>query len=159
MGGSVTIPVEKTFAIWDSRWGYVVNECLEIFTYKSEMDPCPAGWRMPSYVGTTDADSPWAKAGVSGTHAPLYTDFKYASGFYFTNADYNIGWYPSAGFRNYDAITYDFGTHGDYWSASPNGRDARYYNVNRGNATYPLGQVRPYSLERAYAFSVRCVKE
>lgn len=145
---------------WDSRWGYVVNECSDIYTYKSEMDPCPEGWRMPSYVGADDADSPWAKDGVSSTDAIYYTDFKYDKGFYFTNTDYNIGWYPAAGFRNYNALTYDFGIHGDYWSASPNGSNSRYYNVNRGNSTtLKNGQVRSYSLERAYSFSVRCVKE
>ncbi len=137
---------------WDSRWGYAINECNEIYTYKSETDPCPEGWKVPTYIGATDADSPWAKDGVSSTTPSLYTSFTFDRGFYFTNSDYNIGWYPSAGFRNYDGIIYDAGIHGDYWSASPNGYNTRYFNVNSG-------AVRPYSLERAYSFSIRCVKE
>lgn len=142
-------------AQWDSRWGYAINECSELYTYKSETDPCPEGWKVPTYIGTSDADSPWAKDGVSSTNPSYYTNFTFDSGYYFTNSDYNIGWYPSAGFRNYDGITYDFGIHGDYWSASPNGYNSRYFNVHGRNG----GAVRPYSLERAYAFSIRCVKE
>lgn len=137
---------------WDSRWGYAINECDEVYTYKSETDPCPEGWKVPSYIGASDADSPWAKDGVSSTTPSLYTSFRFNKGYYFTETDYNLGWYPSAGFRNYDGITYDFGIHGDYWSASPNGYNARYYNVN-SNA------IRPYSLERGYSFSIRCIKE
>lgn len=137
---------------WNGRWGDAINECDESYRYKSETDPCPEGWQVPKYVGSTDADSPWAKEGVSSTTPGDYTNFVYSRGYYFTNADYNIGWYPTAGFRNHDSTLYDVGIHGDYWSASPNGHLVRYFNVN-------VNAVRPYSLHRAYSFTVRCVKE
>lgn len=139
-------------AQWNARWGNVQKDCDIYFSHKSEMDPCPESWRIPTYIGPADADSPWAKDGVTSEIPSDYTNSAYDKGYDFIDVGFRIGWYPAAGFRHHDGRDFDLGIHGDYWTASANKTNTRYFNVNQT-------KIRPYSLQRAYSFSIRCIKE
>lgn len=110
---------------------------------KSIYDPCPTGWRVPSYI--------WSKE--------VATDLDYNNcGINYTGlfgSDENI-WYPAAGGRNRTSggLLY-LGSSGYYWSASPSDYDecnANIFSITGGVDQSALGG-------RASGLSVRCIKE
>ena len=105
---------------------------------KAIYDPCPVGWRVPSFTGTT---SPWN--GLSTTGGSWNSGYTWSS----------IGYYPAAGGRDgLDGALVAVGNRGFYWSASV--RDTFAYYLN-----FYDGIVSPLNLNlRAAGLSVRCVK-
>lgn len=132
----------------DTRW-------TESGTGKSMYDPCPSGWRVPD----GGDNGVWSKA----TGIP--TSFKDSSLYDSTNVGINFSgvlgsdsviWYPTAGYRfnsSASGLEY-FDYYGYCWSATPNGELACRFNFNYNGFIYTS-----YNGNRAYGYSVRCVKE
>ena len=127
----------------DELW----NSGTEDNPVKTEYDPCPAGWRVPTYAELNELlqnRSSWtSKDGQNGywfSGASSYTD-KVPQVFF-----------PAAGGRSCrDNDPYDR-SHGNYWSSRPNVISAEYLEFNYYNAGV-------YSKYRALGHSVRCVQE
>lgn len=104
---------------------------------KTIYDPCPEGWRVPKngvWDGLSTSNFIWGDYGRSvNTHG---------------------GFYPAAGYRfRSNGSFYVVGSNGYYWSATVTGRDA--YNLH-----FTSNYFRPsYISNRAYGFSVRCVRD
>jgi len=121
-------------------------------TLKSIYDPCPAGWRVPSFAnnGENDADSPWAGFG-NEYYNPANTVGGWSAGWTWgTHAAY-----PAAGSRNLSTGTIgSAGSSGCYWSSL----------VSSTTDAYGLGfdsttVFTRYSSNRSCGFSVRCVSD
>ena len=117
-------------------------------------DPCPVGYRVPD-GGDTGF---WAT--VLGTSSSTSTGTKWDStniGRHWTLADgTTAAWYPAVGNRKSDSgELYYVGSNGYYWSASPNPSIDIAYNMRfYSGSVYPADHS-----NRAYGYSVRCVKE
>ena len=145
-------------------WAYPSNDFLwnsgsELNPVKTEFDPCPDGWRVPTNTELSEISN---------------IDFSYeknASGQYGFNfninsmSDEKAFFLPAAGGRYYEGSAYPR-NHGRYWSSM------RYYNMyndwERGNSIYLYLSSNTSSNtatlintdgSRAMAFSVRCVHE
>ena len=123
---------------------------------KSIYDPCPAGWRVPD----GGDNGVWSKALGSSSY---FTGYPYDS----TNEGMNFSgkfgsastiWYPASGFRTNRAGSFsNFGDHGYYWSASPDGHYAYYLYFDDSGYS---GHVDPSIHHgRAGGLSVRCLQE
>ena len=123
----------------DKLW----NSGSESNPVKTEYDPCPAGWRVPTYVELDELRrnrSSWTSEGGQ-------------PGYWFSGASSyteNVPqvFFPAAGCRNYDGYAYYRGYGGIYWSSS--GAYGLYFDYN---------YARMGSYYRAYGYSVRCVQE
>ena len=105
---------------------------------KSELDPCPAGWRVPS-------NAVWAKIrGVPNSWNSTKGGYDFGD-FLFLRA---------AGDRNgVNGNTNNNGLHGRYWSSTAgDGINAYYLNFSNGGTNIGSGT-------RSSGFSVRCVAE
>jgi len=112
-------------------------------TAKTIFDPCPAGWRVPTF-----------KFGISPWSVLPYPNFEnYGS----TWTNPNAGFYPAAGYRSgVNGTLGESGATGCYWSASPtslSSNNSVLMNFNDSD-TYP--QDDGY---RSSGYSIRCVKE
>lgn len=109
---------------------------------KSDYDPCPLGWRVPS-------DGIW-------NDFPIQSQ-GYGSGNKAINGlVYNhIAWYPAIGYRHFKtgALSY-IGAFGFYWMSSTN-------NTQSGYVYFEMGNVYAHNTNgsRAHGFAVRCVQE
>lgn len=113
----------ETWDLWgDTRGGKWVNmntsdatvaKESKQYAMKSSFDPCPCGWRVPSFYSSVDAEpktSPWGKAGSMSnvdispnTLSPQYPGIKVYPGYGFdlsNVADRNLGMLPITG--NYE---------------------------------------------------------
>jgi uncharacterized protein (TIGR02145 family) len=123
------------------------NSGTEENPVKTEYDPCPKGWRVPTYAELDkliNNYSSWLT--VDGQEGRYFTgDYTYLD-----NAPQVF--FPAAGFRLYTAgDARDRGNSGLYWSSRP-------YN----NLAYRLifGSSNGMGINsRAYGDSVRCVQE
>ena len=130
---------------YDKLW----NSGTESKPVKTEYDPCPEGWRVPTYAELNELrqnrSSCTSKDGQNGywfSGASSYTD-KVPQVFF-----------PAAGNRNYYyGNAYNRGYHGDYWSSRP------YYINAYGLNFSSSGTSMNFSLYRASGYSVRCVQE
>jgi len=132
----------------DKLW----NSGTESVPVKTEYDPCPEGWRVP-----TCAELNILKNTMS------WTSNDGQEGFWFSGAsdiEYDVPvdedtkvFFPAAGYRrNGDGFANGRGSYGYYWSSSPNGSNA--YDLRFvSNGTYAND-----SSSRAYGYSVRCVQ-
>ncbi|NDV69426.1 hypothetical protein [Dysgonomonas sp. 25] len=116
---------------WDNRWGNA--------TRKSPFDPCPQGWRVPSWKG---GRSPWSVLGTTGTWTAN-------QGFNFTNQ--GAGYYAAGGYRN-DKYIHVVGSNGHVWSGSPSGNSAYSFFISDA----PITDKSEY---RSEGYFVRCVKD
>ena len=97
-------------------------------------NPCPAGFRLPTYTELNTERQSWSSYDSAGAYAsPLKL--------------------VAAGYRDRnDGSIYVAGHHGCYWSSTVNGTDSRYlhfYDSSAGMDHY----------NRAYGFSVRCLED
>lgn len=125
---------------------------------KTIFDPCPAGWRVPSYWKTSTSASPLeyvAYSAGSFTYSSLgYGGGIYANGWPFTYNGFSIGFYPLTGYRMYsDGYLYSTSTLGYYWFATTSNDNSRYmYSIN--STVMPSS-----SSQRGNGISVRCVQD
>ena len=114
---------------------------------KTEYDPCPNGWRVPTYIELN---------GLRQNHSSWTTVDSDQSGYWFSGSiayseDVPQVFLPAPGYRDLSGQVYWHGTSGYYWSSlqsSPT--NYMYFNADEVGMTYyypALGQ------------SVRCVQE
>jgi uncharacterized protein (TIGR02145 family) len=117
---------------------------------KTENDPCPEGWRVPTYAELDE---------LNNNYSSWTTDDNGRSGRWFSGPNsYTASvpqvFFPAAGGRgSYDGTADDRGSDGSYWSSRPYSDYASRLHfdsssVNMSNA-----------VDRALGFSVRCVQE
>jgi len=115
---------------------------------KTEYDPCPEGWRVPTYAELDE---------LSNNKSSWTTNDKQQPGYWFSgSSSYKSSvpqvFFPSAGLRYYDDDALNRGYSGNYWSSQP--------DVYR---TYSLGfngsLVLMNGYSRAEGLSVRCVQD
>ena len=127
------------------------NSGTESSPIKTDYDPCPEGWRVPTTVELSDL-------------ASIRSDFTYDAGLrgmWFSGGGYDVKlsdsqvFLPASGFRsNYDGGLANVGYYGSYWSASPHSSSVffLYFDYN--------GNVIPSNYNnRAFGYSVRCLQE
>jgi len=120
-------------------------------TAKTVFDPCPAGWRVPTWK---NGYSPWHVFGTSTTNATIAISAvgTWSNGLSVTSV--SAGYYPAAGYKESLSGTFQtIGSTGNYWSASTslgNGYAMRHTSADIIPAN---------SRSRAAGFSVRCVQE
>jgi uncharacterized protein (TIGR02145 family) len=108
---------------------------------KTEYDPCPAGWRVPTYAELNNLKSKyWSMTTSDGQKGCKFNDILFL---------------PAAGYRYYIAgNAYARGRAGHYWSSEPYDPGASYLDFsNNGVGVIMAGTY------REYGFSVRCVQE
>ena len=129
--------------------GTLWNSGTEANPVKTEYDPCPEGWRVPTYAELSNLSSNYSSWTTS--------DGQY--GYWFSGStSYSESvtrvFLPAAGFLYYyDGSAYNRGDDGHYWSSLPSGDYAYRLNVDISL----LDMI--YHGRRAYGFSVRCVRE
>jgi len=117
---------------------------------KTIFDPCPAGWRVPAWE---EGYSPWSLLGANGTGTSSVGTF---ANYGVTWSAITAGFWPAAGYRDCgNGGLCNVGAYGDYWSASASAT-VRY----SCHMDFASSYVDPSnSHNRAFGFSVRCVKE
>ena len=138
-------PYDWTSPQKDDLW----NSGTEDNPVKTEYDPCPEGWRVPTYAELahlTNSSSSFMTVGdQEGRYfCGDYTYLDNAPQVFFPAAGYRGSYYGDASDRGY----YD----GYYWSSCPYGNYACLLYFSDGKA------IMGYSY-RANGYSVRCVQE
>ena len=116
---------------------------------KTENDPCPEGWRVPTYAELDE---------LNNNYSSWTTDDNGRSGRWFSGPNsYTASvpqvFFPAAGYRyDYDAGARNRGNYGDYWSSSPYSSNAYGLSFSSSNVDVVIGY-------RARGDSVRCVQE
>ena len=141
-------PCDWTSPQDDKLW----NLGTESNPIKTEYDPCPKGWRVPTYAEMDQLSS----------HCSSWTTVEGQNGYYFsgiyTYLDVSPSVFcPAAGSLSYkDGNAGNRGYYGNYWSS----RASSYYS---GHLYFYSNFVGTYINSnrnlRAYGYSVRCVQE
>ena len=127
----------------DQMW----NSGTESSPIKTSYDPCPEGWRVPTYD----------ELKVLINNRSSWTTSESQKGYYFSGEYATIDgnpqvFFPAAGRRNHDGTAASRGKYAQYWSS----RSASYtYYLSFGNDDAYMH----YSYSPAYGYSVRCVQE
>lgn len=125
---------------------------------KSVYDPCPAGWRVPSFYNSANPSSPldpWSSLPsvpvINQNTEKAYCSFALNS---------NVNYYPDAGFRGAtNGSLMVMGISGWYWSSTIGSGKTNPYSLGfTNNATY-LGRTDGSDGSRPNGYSVRCVKD
>lgn len=140
---------EYTFD-WTERNDDLWNSGTESSPVRTAGDPCPEGWRVPSYDEL---------ASLAEHYSDWTQDDQGHKGYWFSGSStYTSGmsdavFLPAAGFRKHTGFASARGSIGGYWCSLP-------YDYNMA---YTLGladgSVSLAAERRAQGFSVRCVKE
>ena len=138
---------------FDNDWLYpqdskLWNSGTEDNPQKTEYDPCPEGWRVPTY----------AELGELINHYSSWTtDDKGQRGRWFSGpnlytASVHQVFFPAAGYRYYNhGDANNRGNNGNYWSSRTN-------NTNANNLYFNSSNVNMNNNNRANGYSVRCVQ-
>jgi uncharacterized protein (TIGR02145 family) len=114
---------------------------------KTKKDPCPTGWRVPTYdeLRTLSKNYSWStKDNQSGSY--FVGEYTYIEGL-------PQVFFPAAGYRiYYFGDAYGRGDDGYYWSSRPYRNSAYYLYFRNGDADMNFDY-------RAYGYSVRCVQD
>jgi len=131
-----------------TRW----NSGTEASPIKTIYDPCPDGWRVPTYAELNTLIDNAGGGGIGGDGWDINNNGYWFNGT--TSPSVNFGLFlPAAGYRDYsDGDACDRGSGGFYWSSSVDGGDAWYLYFGSDRA----GMVR---FGCANGFPVRCVLE
>lgn len=154
LANSITTPTTLYYnTIYPYDWNSSPNTNLwsgaSYGATKTIFDPCPGGWRVPSFYKTSTRTSPWI--GLETYKASTYWD---TNGFQWTASPPSVGFWPAAGYRytTTGKLT-SAGTGGFYWSASPNGNYKNMLGFSSGNVSPSDNGY------RGSGYSVRCVQE
>ena len=129
----------------DDLW----NSGTEDNPVKTEYDPCPEGWRVPTYAELDELNNNYSSFMTVGEQIGRYLCGDYT---YLDNAPQIF--FPAAGHRYgnggnaYNRGYYD----GEYWSSRPYSTRAYYFNFLGSSV-----DMRDHN--RANGYSVRCVQE
>lgn len=135
----------------DDDWAYPTNDQAwnagtQEFPIKTVYDPCPNGWRIPTYNEL---------ATLAGNHSSWVTHESkrgiWFSGSHTYKEDISQVFFPAAGYRDNYGHAMNRGRRGAYWCSQPN--DYKAYELY-------LASVSAYmdgSDNKAYGCSVRCV--
>jgi uncharacterized protein (TIGR02145 family) len=135
----------------DDLW----NSGSESSPVKTQYDPCPDGWRVPtinelSYLAGYSSDPVVNESGQSGC---------WVSGASVYSLKVPQIFLPTAGYRSWTSGSEtgdDRGMYGYYWASSPSGNSAKFLSFT----TDPIiGSYYGNTRDRACGLSVRCVQE
>ncbi len=163
---------KKNFYYGNSDWLTPDNDNLwynsdpAATTTKTEYDPCPEGWRVPTNAelgslvnGSSPTNGQWV--GSKGWNSADSEDLHYGlRGFWFygntPETDGTKVFFPAAGYRDYvNPNTRNRNEYGFYWSSSVTDKVTRYLFFNF-NSYVSMDNTDHH---RAYGRSVRCVKD
>lgn len=138
-------PYDWTSPQKDDLW----NSGTEDNPVKTEYDPCPEGWRVPTYTELDRLNNSYSSFITVGYQKGRYFCGDYT---YLDNAPQVF--FPAAGRRSYtDGLANSRGNNeGNYWSSRPNNYYAYGLTFGSSNVYMSYGS-------RAYGFPVRCVQE
>ena len=123
------------------------NSGSESKPVKTDYDPCPDGWRVPTYAELDELNNNSSSWTTNANGQPGY----WFSGPNSYTASVPQVFFPAAGCRYAGSGSADHrGRHGYYWSSRPYDTDAYYLYFSFG--------VRMYYNHRAAGCSVRCVQ-
>ncbi len=138
----------------DFNWLYIENNYLwnsgtESYPIKGTYDPCPDGWRLPTYIEIRELER---------NHSSWMTNEDGQNGYWFSGPISYSEQVPqiflsAAGTRDREGKAINRGTSGDYWSSKPEASIG--YTLSFSNN----GFSDTFDLPRATAMSVRCVQE
>ena len=132
----------------DPQDRYLWNSGSESNPKKTEYDPCPEGWRVPTYAELDE---------LNNNYSSWTTDDKGQSGRWFSGPNSYTAtvpqvFFPAAGGRNGRVGDADNrGYTGYYWSSRPNSNTA--YDLRFSSIAVSMNDY-----GRAYGYSVRCVQ-
>ena len=133
----------------DPQDSKLLNSGTESKPVKTEYDPCPEGWRVPTYAELDE---------LNNNYSSWTTDDNGQIGIWFSGPNSYTStvpqvFFPAAGYRNLVGAAYNRGNYGHYWSSSP-------YSPYALSLYFRSGDVNmSSSYRRASGYSVRCVQE
>ena len=132
----------------DSQNDELWNSGSESSPVKTESDPCPEGWRVPTYaeLGKLRQNSSSWTTNAAGQPGCWF------SGSSSYTEDVPQIFFPAAGYRSHLGYAYNRGSYGYYWSSRSN-------NDYANNLGFRNDYVSMYGHPRVTGFSVRCVQE
>ena len=142
--------VSKYYYDWcnpknDKLW----NSGTEDNPVKTEYDPCPDGWRVPTYAELDELDNNYSSL-IADVNGQLGRWFSGPNSYTETVPRVFL---PAAGVRDgYGGSSSGRGASASYWSSRPNSTEASYLH-------FRSGVVRKANHYRAHGHSVRCVQE
>ena len=131
----------------DDLW----NSGTESTPVKTEYDPCPEGWRVPTRVELYRLNNSYSSFMTVGDQKGRY----FCGDFTYLDSAPQV-FFPAAGRRNgHDSDANNRGYYGLYWSSEPNSLSYYAFNLN-----FLSGKVDMSSSNgcRANGYSVRCVQ-
>ena len=138
-------PCDWTSPKNDQLW----NSGTEVSPVKTENDPCPEGWRVPTYAELDKLNNSYSSWITVGGQNGRYFAGDYT---YLENAPQVF--FPAAGYRfDTSGSAYARGGLGNYWSSRPWGTAANDLDFSSGS------DLDFSSGSRANGYSVRCVQE
>ena len=130
----------------DKLW----NSGTESKPVKTEYDPCPEGWRVPTYAELDELNNNYSSRTTNENGQPGYW-FSGASSYTETVPQV---FFPAAGYRSCTyGNAHGRGDYGHYWSSRRYSVDAYYLDFYSSTSIVKLSAV-----SRAYGYSVRCVQ-
>ena len=126
----------------DELW----NSGTESNPIKTKYDPCPEGWRIPTYAELAKLRNNYSSWIINQAGRYFCGDYTYLD----NNPQVFL---PASGFRSDNCYGGERGSSGLYWSSTPINSKAyslSFYQYTDGNIS---------SSQRACGFSVRCVQE
>ena len=134
----------------DPRDDKLWNSDSESNPVKTEYDPCPAGWRVPTYAELRDLKENYS-SWTSEDGQPGY----WLSGASSYTENVPQVFFPAAGYRSNDGGANDRGYYGCYWSSRSDNFGPAYC-LYFDSSLVAMGNYQRY---RAFGYSVRCVQE